>query len=73
MVDSDAGLFCCQAGPEGWQEGNALTASALQAWLIIIQMMEDEDDEVTLLFQSSPCQSASRVLAVVKPYCLLQG
>lgn len=40
------GLLESQAGADGWQEGSPLTAPALQAWLLVIQLMEDEDDEV---------------------------
>lgn len=41
-----AGLLESQAGADGWLEGSPLTAPALQAWLLVIQLMEDEDDEV---------------------------
>ena len=30
-----------------WQSGSWLTASALQAWVIVVRMMEDEDGEVS--------------------------
>jgi len=30
-----------------WQGSSRLTAAALQAWIIVVRMMEDEDGEVS--------------------------
>ena len=44
-----AGLLSCQARIEKpWQGRCGLTAPAVQAWVIVINMMEDEDSEVSL-------------------------
>ena len=46
--DDHAGLLSCQAQMHHpWQGGSWLTASALQAWVIVVRMMEDEDGKVS--------------------------
>ena len=43
-----AGLLSCQAQMhQPWQGSSQLTAPALQAWVIVVRMMEDEDGEVS--------------------------
>ncbi len=42
-----AGLLSCQAQMhQPWQGCSGLTGPALQAWVIVVRMMEDEDGEV---------------------------
>ncbi|KAL0046958.1 hypothetical protein WJX82_002976, partial [Trebouxia sp. C0006] len=42
-----SGLLSCQAQMrQPWQGSSRLTAPALQAWIIVVRMMEDEDGEV---------------------------
>ncbi|DBB01023.1 TPA: hypothetical protein ACH3X1_000923 [Trebouxia sp. C0004] len=42
-----SGLLGCQAQMhQPWQGSSRLTAPALQAWIIVVRMMEDEDGEV---------------------------
>ena len=48
-ADYDAGLLSCQEGSdEPWQGSCRLTAPAIQGWMTVINMMEDEDSEVSI-------------------------
>ena len=39
-----------------WQGSSRLTAPALQAWVIVVRMMEDQDGDVSVQTLSAVCQ-----------------
>ena len=48
QCNDHAGLLSCQAHMhQPWQGSSRLTVPALQAWVIVVTMMEDEDSEVS--------------------------